>query len=198
METTATLLTLGDVAEQLETNEVSVLRLISRGRLQATRIPPDKWRVLPDEFFGYVRDGAQDFRDLRNVPDVLTETADEFKATELEKAVIRAAKPIRLSDSQAEVRGRKKLAEKNRGARVKSTGVELSFPVKVTPAIRAVVDGPIRSAFQAPGQTWVYENFGDLFLAQKLREALLAQWTGYRPLPKFFSDGASLPFADGN
>ena len=184
------LLTPEDIALELDTDAISVHRLIARRQLQATLIPPDKWRILPDVFSRYVRAGADDYRDLRQNEDVLTDRVDEMKATELEKAVVSAAEKQRLSDSQLEVRARQALPktsnssnrplttweeQKQRNPAGVPTRVDLRLLLALAPAITEVLDGPIKSVFKTPVQTWVYSNFGDLYLGQKLREALLLQ-----------------------
>ena len=167
------LLTAEDIGKELDCNEVSALRLIARGQLKAGRIPPDKWRVTPDDFFSYVRAGVKDYRDLRKTPDLLGTNAMQFKASELEKLVARTAEGQRLSDQQIELRGRAQAGAATPQPAAGPGGAlyaELQVTLILTPAIEVVLDGPIVSLFNAPRQTWPVDKFGDLYLAEKLRE----------------------------
>ena len=42
-------------------------------------------------------------------------------------------------------------------------------------AIKAVVDGPVPKLFAVPGRSLPYEKFGDVYLAEKLREQIERQ-----------------------
>jgi hypothetical protein len=172
----AILLTPANVAEQLEANELSILRLIGRGRLRATSVS-GKWLLTPADLQNYVQRGAEDFRDLRGKPDVLDDNSMSFKAEELEKAVFRAAEDQKLSDENAEVRARRQstAAGKPQVSRPGLAHEELLVQLRLTASILAVLDGPIASAFKIPGTSYPFEKFGDLFLGEKLREQINRQ-----------------------
>lgn len=181
MSTAIGLLSLEEVAEQLELDEPGVQRLIARGKLKAGAIPgthpdgPPRWRISADEIARYVSSNSPDWRDVRRAENQWDVRTENFAAEQLAQAVIRAARDQRLADGMVEVEGRRyapPFQRVNSGPPV-TPAATLNVELKVTPPIRALLDGPLATHFRIPGHDYArFQNWGGIWLAEALRAAV--------------------------
>lgn len=150
-------MTVSQVAEQLGCRtEDEVMRLISRGALKATQLP-DGYRVVEDVLAAYVQAGAPDFVAPPDEP--LLAYVQGF-----EQAIFKAAFPQFWSDATAKAKAGNAPA-----------GSLFDQPLTLSPAIKAVVDGPVGKLIsEIPGNTIRdrYKSWGALWLTAMLRRSV--------------------------
>lgn len=180
MSTATGLLAIEEAADQLELDPLSVHRLVARGRLKAGALPgtrpdgPLRWRVSVEEINRYVLAGSQDWRDLRREENQWDTNIESGVAEQLARAVIRAARDQRLSDGMIEADGRRYAPPFQRNGVVPVTpAATLIVELRVTPAIRALLDGPVATPFRDKQHDFArFGNWGGVWIGEALRLAI--------------------------
>lgn len=194
MQTTAGLLDVAALATELNISPIAVRRLIARRRLPGTELIADgDWRVTAADLTAYVKAGVPDLQipELDNYggwfyrtprPDLLKLFENKLLAATQEQ-LLADAKVIELANS--------------RPKNARDTNV-LAVDLKASPAIKAVIDGPIPpTPFDAAGLKSDaailsrFTKFGYLWAVGKVR-TLAGQAVRSSHLPGFESPVLSL------
>jgi hypothetical protein len=168
------LLRVASVADAVDADAVSILRLVSRGTLKAIELQPGNFRILADEVIDWVAKGAQDLRIVSEPGPI--ETVDyRHMAKEFVREVIRGLEPLFWSGQAVEERARREAPG--------SPAVSLSRGLNSTPAIDQAAAGSPRSAFKEPGRPYDLA-WRDYFAAEQVRLALHSAFQAWRGRPK--------------
>ena len=138
METSAGLLNIAAVATELNIPPIAVRRLIARRRLAGTELIADgDWRVTAADLTAYIKSGAVDLKmpELDNYGGWFEPTPRRDLLTLFERRILAAIEDQRLTDAQVAQRATEisKFDSSNR----------INVELKASPAIMAVVDGPL-------------------------------------------------------
>jgi hypothetical protein len=173
----ASLLSLTDISAELDTDLLSVHRLIALGILPATNLG-NRIVFVPDLFIVWVQAGADGFRDLRDLPDPIADGEGSYRAQEAARVIRTAAESQRLPDAMAETRGRRAAGESRPGGMLTAV---LQVPLVPTGEVRAAASEPLQTAMKIRGT--VTQPAGDYFLQESIRVAVKQAWEDRRQRP---------------
>jgi hypothetical protein len=184
----AGLLDIEDVGEELNVPPIAVLRLIARRAFPATAVGNNVWRIADDDVKAYVKKGA---------PDVSTGVLDKFggwfddrnyryRADGFSRKILAACADQELTDADIVKR-----------YRADPSTLMLTVALKTTPEVMAVVNGPappLPAAF-ATGREKEFDTFGLLWAAVQLwnlsAKVVSNRPTMDSPVAKLYKDPAT-------
>jgi hypothetical protein len=152
------------VAEELGVSPEAVQRIIARQRLVATALPKRDWRIVSDDLIKYVKSGAEDLA-MPPLDDNGWLYDEEVRrlAKDFETAIVGATQDQRITAEEV----RRRLPPRAR---------ELTVRLKLTPVVKAIVDGPVPTKpfnagkFDKPILT--FSSFKEPYVVAELRGAV--------------------------
>ncbi len=162
------MLTIDDVARELNVSALQVRRLVARSALSGTELHPGDWRFAPKELERYIGAGALDLAMPAVTDRWFEDLGLRMEALEFQRAVQTATEDQRMPDAAL-----RKAVEASRAE---------SFNVKLTasPALDELFAQPYRhqrhrKLFRVPGQdnSPPFELWSDALFVDQLRTAVL-------------------------
>lgn len=168
------ILTIKEAAEELNADEIAVMRVISRQALKAVQVGSGQerpWRVTRDSLLQFVSAGAADLQ----MPTIQSGWFDNSDLSEVmfQSEVKKATETQRLSDD--EIRSR---AKQSPGVRSFTQGLTVS------PSVRRIINTPLGTRFR-------FNSVGDDFYAAQLRAFVRRSMKPIASVTKFYSDPAA-------